>query len=102
MGLFRTCALVILTGCSLQAPTENFASALACGWEQRGQVTTPSSVACWEPPDPDVALTPAWVDACQVDDYRLERVGAGETVRLWTRLTDTTDHAKMTMKACEK
>jgi hypothetical protein len=93
-------AILLLTSCSLQAPTEHFASALACGWEQRAQVTTPSSSDCWEAPDAGVALTPAWTDSCQVDDYRLEQVGAGETVRLWTRITDTTDREKMTMKAC--
>lgn len=94
--------LALATGCSLQTTTEGMAGALACGWEQRADVTTPADYACWEPLEPGVAITPGWADACDVTDNQLDSVGPGEHVRLWTRLSDRSDHDEISMKACEK
>ncbi len=82
--------LVLLAlGCSLDtsaAPT--MLAGLSCDWEAGETVLLPPDAGyCWSSPDPEVVITPDWVNSpCEVDRWRRDSWEAGESVRTWARI----------------
>jgi len=92
-------ALVAL-GCSGSDLDQGLSGSLAtysCDWQASDDATMASEAGlCWSSPDPDMALTPRWVDnPCDVGEFRLARAAPGQEVRVWTRIWTTQGYRRV-------